>query len=282
MASSFGRTQHTVQRSMRSSRDILALVRAGAEIAARAPSAAVGLQQTISFFCSWSGWPVGHVYLRMDDDQPLLAPAPLWYGAARERFGNLHAMTEAIDFRPGYGRIGAVLASGTPQWSVDITTDREFVRAHKGATLEARAFFAFPVIDAGEVAAVCEFFHTDPAPCDPDFLEAGAIIGLQLGQVFTRERQARTLARMAWGAATQSKEAFNSQAIRTVGDLADAVSHEINNPLFALRTMAALLGAELPPDSSAAAYIAAMNADLERIAQTMSQVHALTQRPDTV
>lgn len=261
--------RHSQQRSY-SAREVLQLLKQSALIANQARTIETALRDTLDLVCSWTGWPVGHVFLQPDAATPVLTSSSHWHIADHTRFLNLRSVTETTLFPPGYGRIGEIYSSGLPLWSPNIRADPQFVRAHQGLDLETHAFFAFPVIADGIVSAVCEFFQTDPAEPDDELLEIVATIGVQLGQVFERSRARRPVLNSDHTGMTPSV-AWDSHAI---SDIAGVLSHRVNNPLFAIRTNLTLLGMELP-NGAATAYLATAQADLARIAETMAHVHQL-------
>jgi GAF domain-containing protein len=81
-----------------------------------------------------------------------------------------------------------VLADKEPHWIMDVTRDDNFPRAKAAANLGVKGAFGFPVLTATGVAAVLEFFTSEPKEPDEVLLRAMAQIGLQLGQVFERKR----------------------------------------------------------------------------------------------
>jgi GAF domain-containing protein len=81
-----------------------------------------------------------------------------------------------------------VLAGKQAFWVMDVTQDDNFPRAKAAVNIGVKGGFAFPVLTAGRVAAVLEFFTSEPREPDELLLRGMAQIGIQLGQVFERKR----------------------------------------------------------------------------------------------
>ena len=151
------------------------------------------MQVCLDEVCTYTGWPVGHVYVPADDGTGELAPTKLWHLDYPERFATFRRVTEATRFAPGVGLPGRVLVSSEPAWIVDVTKDPNFPRAKLAKGLGVKAGFAFPVLVGKDVAAVLEFFSEIAAEPDEHILEVMAQLGTQLGRVVERKRAEDTL-----------------------------------------------------------------------------------------
>jgi diguanylate cyclase (GGDEF)-like protein/PAS domain S-box-containing protein len=142
----------------------------------------------VDAICAHTGWPVGHVYLRSEAAEAEVVATPIWHLDEPARFEALRVLTEETSFASGAGLPGRVLAEAKPVWIVDVTRDASFLRAQKTRDLGVKAAFAFPILVAGEVAAVLEFFS--PAPAEPVHGLLGLMeeIGTLLGRVLERTR----------------------------------------------------------------------------------------------
>ncbi len=172
------RTQHTYAE----------LLQAIAVAANQATSVEQALQTTIDTICICIGWPVGHVYLAHDGDPHVLVSSEIWHLADPARFTAFRTRTAAVDFASLDNLPGQVLISGKPAWAVDI---KALSRTPQSSLISddcGGAGFAFPVLVGTEVAAVLEFFATEPQQPDLALLEVMAHIGTQLGRVIERAR----------------------------------------------------------------------------------------------
>jgi PAS domain S-box-containing protein len=146
------------------------------------------LQAGIDQVCQYTGWPVGHVYIVGRAGADVMTPTTIWHLDRPEEFESFVRVTEATPLAVGAGLPGRVLADKEPHWIMDVTRDDNFPRAKAAANLGVKGAFGFPVLTATGVAAVLEFFTSEPKEPDEVLLRAMAQIGLQLGQVFERKR----------------------------------------------------------------------------------------------
>ncbi|HTC21098.1 MAG TPA: PAS domain S-box protein [bacterium] len=143
--------------------------------------------------CRMTGWPVGHVYLLSEEAPPVMRSTKLWYMQDPPRYETFRRITEETAFRSGEGLPGRILASGLPLCVPDVTRDSNFPRARKAKDIGVKGSFGFPVLVGDKVAAVLEFFSSEPAQVDPSFLELMGNVGAQLGRVMERRLAARAL-----------------------------------------------------------------------------------------
>ena len=106
-------------------------------------------------------------------------------------------MTEQTNFEIGVGLPGRVLASGKPEWIIDVTKDANFPRAKLANDIGVKAGFAFPVLVGTEVAAVLEFFSSEAVQPNEPLLEVMINVGTQLGRVIERRRSEESLRELA-------------------------------------------------------------------------------------
>ena len=119
------------------------------------------LQFAMDHICEFTGWPVGHAYLRHEDGRDVLRSTTLWHLDRPERFETLRAITEKTEFARGQGLPGRVLASASAAWILDVTKDADFPRAQLVNDIGVKGGFAFPIVVGGVVAAVMEFFSEE-------------------------------------------------------------------------------------------------------------------------
>ena len=142
--------------------------------------------------CSHTGWAFSCVYWPDALDPSRLAPSPIFH-CAGEGLEAFVAATERIEFPPEVGLPGRVRSSHRAHWIPDVTVDGNFLRRAEAAACGLRAGVAFPILVAGEVVAVLEFFAREVLAPDPAFLSVLTEIGTQLGRVVERARAARRL-----------------------------------------------------------------------------------------
>ncbi|MEP6959135.1 MAG: response regulator [Nitrospirota bacterium] len=197
-----------------------------------AQSVEQALQFTLEQVCRYTGWPVGHVYLRDGRECDLLQPTTLWHLDRSERFETFRHITEGTKFPRGSGLPGRVLESGTAAWIPDVTKDVNFPRAQHAKDIGVKGGFAFPVVVGGTVAGVLEFFSEQEAAPDVRLLEIMQGIGTQLGRVIERDKADQAL--------RQAKELAET-ANRAKSEFLANMSHEIRTPMNGILGMTQMM-----------------------------------------
>jgi PAS domain S-box-containing protein len=151
------------------------------------------LQHCLDAVCNLTGWPVGHVYVRSPDVHDVLLPLKIWHIENPERFEAFRQVTERMPLRRGQGLPGQVMETGKAAWIANIQEESNFPRGREAFDIGVRSAFGFPVLVAGEVAAVLEFFSADVMARDDRLLEVMAQVGSQLGPVIQRRRAEESL-----------------------------------------------------------------------------------------
>jgi signal transduction histidine kinase len=150
------------------------------------------IKDTLSFcierVCKFAGWPLGHLYLAAEKPDSGLVPTEIWHVGDPGKFDVFQKITGNTPLQAGVGLPGRVLASGEPEWIIDVTKDPNFPRARLAENIGVRAGFAFPILIGREVVGVMEFFSTKAAEPDKEMLAIMAQIGTQLGRVLERKR----------------------------------------------------------------------------------------------
>lgn len=169
------------------------------------------LQFAVDRICAFTGWPVGHVYLTQSTPTPVLVATNIWHIDEPEKFATFRQVTEKTRLKPGKGLSGRVLASGKPEWVVDVISDPGFARLSIPEDRSVRAGLFFPILIRQEVAGVLEFFATVTVEPDEKLLDMMAHIGTQLGRVVERDRSQ---------AAVKARE----EMLRAAGNIAPVVN----------------------------------------------------------
>lgn len=85
-------------------------------------------------------------------------------------------------FLSGVGLPGRLLATGKPDWIIDVVKDANFPRAMAAEKTGLQSAFGFPILIGYEVFGVMEFFTHACQPPDTALLDLMANIGNQIGE----------------------------------------------------------------------------------------------------
>jgi PAS domain S-box-containing protein len=131
-------------------------------------------------------WDFGAIWA-VDPKGPVLRWVAGWQapGVAVSCF---EALSRGQLFTPGIGLPGRVWSGGRPAWIADVTRDPNFPRADVAAREGLHGAFAFPIVHAGAVEGVVEFFSRAIRQPDPALLQLFAAVGSQIGQFLDRQR----------------------------------------------------------------------------------------------
>jgi PAS domain S-box-containing protein len=107
--------------------------------------------------------------------------------------GEFEQVTRERRFDPGVGLPGRVWSSGQPLWIENTLIDPNFPRAPVAVKAGLHSGFAFPILLAGRVLGVIEFFSQEIRPPDTRLLAMMSAVGSQLGQFIERKRAEEAL-----------------------------------------------------------------------------------------
>jgi PAS domain S-box-containing protein len=189
-------------------------------------------QLCLNLICSYTGWPVGHAYLRANNSPEEALPVGIWHLDDGGRFRAFRESSESWRFVPGAGFAARILASAQPEWMVDLADQELSPRARMAEQAGLRSGFGFPIVAQEKVSGVLEFFSLETAPADEDLLAILGHIGSQLGQVIIRQRADNEL---------QRAKGFAESANRAKSEFLTTMSHEMRTPMNAILGMADLL-----------------------------------------
>ncbi|HUM70731.1 MAG TPA: PAS domain-containing protein, partial [Chloroflexota bacterium] len=149
--------------------------------------------------------PLGHLYSCSEASDALVS-SRIWYTADTAATAPFRALSEATQFQCGEGTVGRVWESGEAISILDVREEILFVRQMPLAEGGIRAYFAFPVLVAGKVTAVLEFFSPQSVALDHDMTSLIHHVSALLGLAMQRQQ---TLTRL------QQSEAQLAEAQRT-------------------------------------------------------------------
>ena len=194
----------------------------------------------LRLICTHTGWAVCHFYLQAASSSEELTSGT-WHVNDGDRFAAFREVSDRVPVTSGVGLAGAVMASGKPEWIVNLAAEEplsEQTRAAAEAGL--RSGFAFPILVEEKIIGILEFYSLHTVEPDEDFLNILGSIGSQLGQVIKRQRAEQDLL-----AAKASAESAN----RAKSEFLTTMSHEMRTPMNAILGMSDLLSeSSLPPE----------------------------------
>ncbi|MBX9634103.1 MAG: GAF domain-containing protein, partial [Magnetospirillum sp.] len=211
------------------------------------------LHSALIAVCSFTGWPLGHIYALDEAAPDSIVSMGIWHlanslkPAAIETF---RSSTEATRFSRSKGIIGRVFAETQAISIADATTEPNFMRAPAAAQAGLRGYFAFPVITDSGCVAVMEFMSEQPAALTPALTGLMLFIGEQVGRIIDRDHHRRVLRDVRTRFAESVKEiaetvAETSERIRAS---ADVLSETIGSAAArgdAIETASAVLNSDI-------------------------------------
>ncbi|HSR09551.1 MAG TPA: response regulator [Bryobacteraceae bacterium] len=187
----------------------------------------------LRLICSYIGWPVCHVYLRANHTLDRMDASAIWHLEDPARFAAFQEATDRSDANTGAGLPACILASGKPQWIVNLADETPISeRTRTAVDLGLHSGFGFPIVVDEKIIGILEFFSLYTVPPDQELLNMLEHIGSQLGQVIIRQRAEADL---------QRAKALAESANRAKSEFLTTMSHEMRTPMNAILGMADLL-----------------------------------------
>lgn len=156
------------------------------------------LQAALHSICTYTGWPLGHVYLPDPLCPRELLPSSLWHMDVPERYHAFREVTAATHLTAGIGLPGQVLANGHPLWISDVGQAPNFPRIVAAQQHGLHAGFAFAVRVEEQCVAILEFFTGEVLEADEALLRVMGHIATQLSRVVEREQAAERIQHLAY------------------------------------------------------------------------------------
>ena len=203
--------------------------------------------------CTYTGWPVGHAFLREGD---ALASTDLWHLDDPERRRAFCATSADITLSTGVGLPGRVLAAGGPVWARDLAVDVSLPRREAIVASGLVSGFAFPVLAGSDIVAVLEFYSATQEPPDQRVLDVVAQVAVQAGRALERQHSELELRRAH--AELKATLAEVTQSNKDLEAFAYVASHDLQEPLRSMTGFIQLLARryEGQLDARADEYIA--------------------------
>ena len=187
----------------------------------------------LRLICNHIGWPVCHVYLRPNYTLDQIDTTAIWHFEDPARFAAFQEVTDRFQGDWGGGLSARILASGKPQWIVNLADETPLSdRTRTAIELGLHSAFGFPIVVNEKIIGILEFFSLYRVQPDDELLNVLEHIGSQLGQVIIRQRAEADL---------QHAKASAESANRAKSEFLTTMSHEMRTPMNAILGMADLL-----------------------------------------
>jgi PAS domain S-box-containing protein len=143
-------------------------------------------EKVLELVCNYSGFDIGHIYIRDETDKNILVPSRTWYSENLKSFRNFVDVTMETRFTKSYGLPGIVMETGKTFWVEDIYKEKRFVRSKFLKEHNLLSALGFPVLLNGGTEAVFEFYSKNFKKRDQKLEETLMEAGSQLGYALER------------------------------------------------------------------------------------------------
>lgn len=162
-------------------------------IANEASSLEEAVRACLKVVGAYTGWPVGHYYIRVQGLPKRLTPTKIWHLDDPKRFASFQKKTMETEFSVGVGLPGHVLASEKFAWINNTAKAPNAPNGGASNDFVPRTGFGLPVKVNGKLAAVLAFYTSEDVKPDQSLIPILGYMGIQLGWVAERGRAKREL-----------------------------------------------------------------------------------------
>ncbi|PIR20676.1 MAG: hypothetical protein COV45_05060 [Deltaproteobacteria bacterium CG11_big_fil_rev_8_21_14_0_20_47_16] len=214
------------------------------------------IHKILALVCTQLGWQVAAVW-RVNAAKNVMECTDFWHTPLKD-FAEFEKATRQTTFAPEIGLPGRVWSFGEPAWIKDVTKDVNFPRAPYAEKENLHAAFGFPILVAGHVIGVIEFFNNEVQPPDGDLMQSLSSIGNQLGQLIIRKEA----------------EAKVEEAVAIREEFTSMVSHELRSPLSVIQGGVEMVldGVDGPINDAQKKHLTASLRNVDRLGRLINNV----------
>lgn len=178
--------RRAVEQKLQDESELMQLLQEVAVLANEAEDLEEALRLAIERICSYTKWPLGHVFWLEEGDRLEMVSSGIWHCSLEGEITEFQKTTADTRLVPGQGWLGQVMNTGIGGWR-KLSDDDDLARMQQAEALGLVASYTFPVKLGDRVFAVLEFFSPSSEEPSERLVEAMDFVANQLAQVVSRQ-----------------------------------------------------------------------------------------------
>ncbi len=249
---------------------LIRLLQEVAAVANRAATIDEALEMTVETICTATPLPcsdtvplMGHIYRKLTT----AITRRVSYWKIPEPLSRFREASDALEFKPGIGLIGRVMATQQLHWVADLGQDATDPRAETAKALRIKSAFAFPIVAGQETVAVMEVLSQEQFELDATLSQIMSHIGVELGRILERKHGEERLRQ--------------GELLSAIGLTASKLAHDISNPLNGMYTAVQFLEQlcrirEIPVDDVVTSTLQDLKKEVDRARLWLQEFRAIS------